>query len=95
MEGTIQSMDYGLFITIVGYAVAITAWLVRLQMTVISINSTKADRESILRANARIEALEKSVDGVDGIKSEMKEITKFMQSINLKLEKLLSRHGEE
>lgn len=74
-------------ILLIGYAISLTAWLVKLQMMVLS----KVDKESMVRANGRIEALEKSVDGKGGLNDQMTEMIKLVNKINWNLKLLMQK----
>ena len=81
--------SFGSLAALIAYVVAIVVWLVRLEASAKSLDKEKADKELVLKCFSRLEALEKTVDGSDGLKADMKEIKIFMQELNVKLERLL------
>lgn len=93
-KASAEEITFGLF-TVVGlivYAVGIAGWLIRLETTVKSkeekasvVEKASEARELTLKCFARIEALEKTVDGADGLKVDMKEIKSTMQRVETQL----------
>lgn len=85
------SMSLQTLIAIIGYAVGITAWLIRLQMTV----NTKASAESTNRAHSRIDQIEKSLDGDGGLKKQVEKALTLLNEVNLNLQRLLDKNSIE